>query len=188
MFRGYSKTALAVFRKSEIKGAEQMSNYNYGRECKKFHEKWKNLRREYEAAGMSESVIQAMYDYDWEEMKRERIICIHTQSIESLFLNGDTSSEDQSPLLNQQIKNLSVEQPEISEWDGRLDWIEDIDTPELVRQLKVLSPADLELLSCFVVDGLSRAEIARKLNISRSAITQRVNRIKNILEKLFAAP
>jgi len=146
--------------------------YNYFLECKKFHVKWEKLEYEYAAAGMSESAIEEMREFDWEEFKRERIISIHIQPLESSFSDGDTAGEDQSPLVNRQINRLSVSQPEIYTW-GRLDWIEDIDTPELAKKIKTLSAADLELLSCLVADGLSRAEIAHELGITRSAVTQR---------------
>lgn len=156
--------------------------YNYGSECKKFHAKWDRLTPEYAAAGMSEEAIQEMRDFDWEELKRERIFQIHNQSLESAFPDSDVASEDNSPLLHSQLERLSVRQPEISDW-GRYDWIEDIDTTALAKQVKSLSAADNELLSCMVVDGLNRAEIARERDISRAAVTKRLNRIGNCLEK-----
>jgi len=50
------------------------------------------------------------------------------------------------------------------------------------RQIKTLPLGDLELLSFLIVDDLSRAEISRKLNVSRAAVTKRITRIKKILE------
>ena len=145
--------------------------------------KWDKLRNEYVAAGMSEADIQQMYKYDWEEFKRERVFRMHNYSIEdTLFPNYDVTSEDQCPRLAKHLDRLSVDQPEISEW-GRYAWIEDIDTSELALRIKALSQTDLELLSCFVVDGLSRADVARQLNVSRAAITKKINRIKSDLEK-----
>ena len=157
--------------------------YHYGLECRKFQVKWDKLHREYAMAGMSEAAIQEMRDFDWKELKRERIFRIHNQSLECSFADDETASEYNSPLINKQLEHLSVKQPEICEWN-RLDWIEDIDTPEIVQQIKTLSKVDLEILSYMIVDGLSRAEISRELNVSRAAITKRLNRIKTVLEKV----
>jgi DNA-directed RNA polymerase specialized sigma24 family protein len=157
--------------------------YNYGSECKKFHAKWDRFSREYAAAGMSEVDIQTMRDFDWEELKRERIIAIHNQSLECAFTDSDAAGESNSPLLHSQLAHLSTLQPEICDW-SRLDWIEDLDTPELAATIKGLSLADQELLSDLVMGGLRRTEIAAKLRVSRSAVTQRLNRIKSRLEKI----
>ena len=39
-------------------------SFNKGYELKKFEAHWEKLRIEYAAAGMTEDVIQKMYDYD----------------------------------------------------------------------------------------------------------------------------
>ena len=159
--------------------------YNYGVERRKFYQKWDRLYQEYVEGGMSEAAIIQLFEFDWAVFKSDRRFLMHNQSIESSFPDSDVAREDNSPLINSQLEHLSVRQPNICEW-GRFDWIEDIDTPKLVKQLKSLSQADLELLTYLVVDGLSRAEIARKLNVSRAAITQRINRIKGRLEKVYS--
>jgi len=156
--------------------------YNYGSECKKFDAKWDRLNREYAAAGMSEAAIGDMRDFDWEELKSERVFRIHNQSLECFFPDSD-AMEDNSPLFNRQLERLSVSQPEICTWD-RLGWIDDLDTAELAKEIKSLSYVDQELLSYLVVDGMTRAEISRALGVSRAAITQKLNRIKGCLEKV----
>ena len=156
--------------------------YNYGVECYKFYRKWDKLYQEYVAAGMSEVAIRELFDLDWQEFKSERIYRIHNRSLESSFPGSDVALDDNSPLIHSQLEHLSVNQPEIYTW-GRFDWIEDIDTPELAIQLKSLSQTDLELLTRLVFEDQSRAEIAQAIGISRSAISQRLARIKNILGK-----
>ncbi|MDR1464756.1 MAG: hypothetical protein LBJ11_05590 [Oscillospiraceae bacterium] len=157
--------------------------YNYGSECRKFKAKWDRLCREYAEAGMSEADIQTMRDFDWEELKRERIYAIHHQSLECCFGDGDLADDGNSPLIHSQLEHLSTLQPEICDW-GRLDWIEDLDTPELSAKIKALPLADHDFLSCLVADGLTRAETAAKIGVSRAAVTQRLNRIKTRLEKI----
>jgi DNA-directed RNA polymerase specialized sigma24 family protein len=158
--------------------------FNYGREFKNFNAKWEVLQKEYEAAGMSAADIDEMRKFDWEDLKSERRFRTHNQPLEGFsFSDGDTAGEDQSPLLERHPEEFSVRQPEIREW-GRYDWVEDIDTPELAHRVKSLSAADLELLTMMVTDGLSRADLSRKLGVSRAAITKRVNRIKKILKEV----
>ena len=53
--------------------------FNYAAEKKKFETLWARLRREYRAAGMSDTAIQKMHDFDWEVFKQERIYRLHTQ-------------------------------------------------------------------------------------------------------------
>jgi DNA-directed RNA polymerase specialized sigma24 family protein len=100
-----------------------------------------------------------------------------------MFTDGDEAGEDQSPLLEKHLERFSACQPEISAW-GRYDWIEDLDTPELARCIKSLPEEAIELLTRMVVDGASRADLAREMGVSRAAITKRVNTIKKVLEKI----
>jgi predicted DNA-binding protein YlxM (UPF0122 family) len=160
--------------------------YNYGYETKKFNAAWEKISRECAAAGMSESDIQKVHDFYWEQFKGERCYRVHTQPINGANAGNDESpKEDKSPLIKLYLDKLSSRQPEISEW-GRYDWVEDIDTPELARQIKSLSTTDLEFLTCMVVDNMKRADIARKMSISRAAVTKRIDRIKKILTSLNA--
>ena len=46
--------------------------FNYAAEKKKFETLWARLRREYRSAGMSNTAIQKMHDFDWEVFKQER--------------------------------------------------------------------------------------------------------------------
>ena len=156
--------------------------YNYGLECKKFNNEWICSSIECYASGMSDEAILELHDYLWDVLKGDRVFYTHTQSLECSFADDEIACEYKSPLINKQLEKLSVSQPEICEWD-RLAWIDDLETPELAWQIKLLGQSDLELLSYIVVDKLTRAEIARELNITRSAITQKFTRIKKVIEK-----
>lgn len=160
--------------------------FNYGLEKKKFNAEWDRLRTEYQADGMSDATIQAVRECDWEQFKRERIFRIHTQSFEgSLFPEGDMTEDTQAPVMKKYIAQFSVPPDSISTWD-RNAWIEDLDTPELAKRVKSLSQDDLVFLTYLIADGLSRAELSRRLNISRAAVTKRLSRIKKVLEKADA--
>ena len=158
-------------------------SFYYASKKREFDKEWEKLNREYHAAGMSDTDIQEMRNFDWDNFKRERSFQTHNQSLNSIaFSNNTTATEDNSPLYKKHLNSLSCRQPEISSW-GRYDWIEDIDTPELVRRLKLLSEEDIEFLSRMVVDGMSMADIARDIGVSRAAITKRVKRIRKALNQ-----
>ena len=61
-------------------------------------------------------------------------------------------------------------------------WVNSIEDPQLYRGLRRLSIYDLELLTLIVFEGYKKSEVAEKLGCSRSAITQRMKKIKKKLE------
>ena len=157
--------------------------FNYGYEVKKFNSKWSVLHKEYESVGMSDADIEAMRDFDWEQLKSERRFQTHTQPLDGVvFADGDESGEDQSALHKRYLEELSVSQPEIREWSRR-DWVEDLDTPELARYIKSLPEKDLDLLTAMVEDGMLRVDLSREMGVSRAAITKRITPIKKFTEK-----
>ena len=62
-----------------------MKIFNYGLEKKKFDSEWLRLKREYEAAGMEESAIQEMYEFDLKSFRRRRVDAVHEQSYDISF-------------------------------------------------------------------------------------------------------
>lgn len=74
--------------------------FNYAAEKKKFETLWARLRREYRAAGMSDTAIQKMHDFDWEVFKQERIYRLHTQDLGiGIFDEPSAEQEDKSALM-----------------------------------------------------------------------------------------
>ena len=61
--------------------------FNYGLEKKNFDRQWAIMRKQYEDAGMSIEVIQAMYEYDWSVFNAARSYQNHTQEITARPLN-----------------------------------------------------------------------------------------------------
>ena len=71
--------------------------FNYGLEKKNFDRQWAIMRKQYEDAGMSIEVIQAMYEYDWSVFNAARSYQNHTQEIAApSFEQGE---EAYSPLM-----------------------------------------------------------------------------------------
>ena len=87
--------------------ANQISEYggtiygiNYAAEKKKFETLWARLRREYRAAGLSDTAIQKMHDFDWEVFKQERIYRLHTQDVGiGIFDEPSAEQKDKSALM-----------------------------------------------------------------------------------------
>ena len=74
--------------------------FNYAAEKKKFETLWARLRREYRAAGMSDTAIQKMHDFDWEVFKQERIYRLHTQDLGiGIFDEPSAEQKDKSALM-----------------------------------------------------------------------------------------
>ena len=72
--------------------------FNYGLEKKNFDRQWAIMRKQYEDAGMSIEVIQAMYEYDWSVFNATRAYQNHTQEIAApSFEQGE---ESYSSLMN----------------------------------------------------------------------------------------
>lgn len=152
--------------------------FNYAAEKKKFETLWARLRREYRAAGMSDTAIQKMHDFDWEVFKQERIYRLHTQDMGiGIFDESSAEQEDKSALMKKFLES-------VSRWDdyttaSRYGWIEEVDDPLIYKQLQALRKADLELLTFIVVDGFSQTEVAAVLGCSPQNIFGRLKNTKN---------
>ena len=82
--------------------------FNYAAEKKKFETLWARLRREYRAAGMSDTAIQKMHDFDWEVFKQERIYRLHTQDLGiGIFDEHSAEQEDKSALMKKFLESVS---------------------------------------------------------------------------------
>ena len=82
---------------------------NYGLEKKNFDRQWAIMRKQYENAGMSIEVIQAMYEYDWSVFNAARSYQNHTQEIAApSFEQGE---EFYSPLMNKSAQRGILSSP-----------------------------------------------------------------------------
>jgi len=153
--------------------------FNYAREKAKFDRKWLKLQDEYKAAGMDDSAIQKLYDFDWRWFRSQRTYTNHTQQLPNTMIRDD-SDEENSHLL-QKFAALSSSDGE--SWSGdRFGWIEMISDIRMVIVLKKLSAKDIELLTLLVLEGFSQSEIAQKWGCSQKAVSKRYNKIKKFFK------
>lgn len=150
--------------------------FNYAVEKRKFEKVWEKLAKSYAEAGMEPEAIKAMREFDWEIFKSERNEALHTQEF-AIPESTDVEVDDcESPLYEKFLEQLS------SEYDtygshSRYWWLEELTTPCLTIGVPALTVEDKELLTLYIVDGLTIREIARYLNLQKSTISERLQRI-----------
>ena len=150
--------------------------FNYGAEKRKFEKVWAKLAKTYAEAGMESEAIKAMYEFDWEIFKSERNEALHTQEFAIPESSDEEMDDCESPLYDKFLEQLS------SEYDtygshSRYWWLEELTTPCLTIGVPALTVEDKELLTLYIVDGLTIREIARYLNLQKSTISERLQRI-----------
>ena len=150
--------------------------FNYAVEKRKFEKAWTKLAKSYAEAGMEPEAIKAMYEFDWEIFKSERNEALHTQEFAIPESTDEEMDDCESPLYEKFLEQLS------SEYDtygshSRYWWLEELTTPCLTIGVPALTVEDKELLTLYIVDGLTIREIARYLNLQKSTISERLQRI-----------
>lgn len=153
--------------------------FYYAKEKKNFELQWTSLREQYEAAGMSQDAIQAMYEYDWSVFNKERAYLNHTQDI--ALPSFDNSAESYSPLIQKYQDSLSVTEC-YHETKSRFSWIGEIENEELLSALENLSDADLKLLTLYAYEGYTLTELSKIYRISPPAIYKRIQKIAAFLK------
>ena len=156
--------------------------FNYGKEKMKFEILWEKLKTEYKNAGMQDSDIQKMYEYDWEMFKKERVFCMHNQYMPDGIFNDDTyKDEGQNPLFEKFMEQLSVRDNYFSE--ESMEWTEQLENEVLRNALRKLSNEQLELIMKYYVQEKSVNEIAEEINLSYTAVANRLDRVRKTLRK-----
>jgi len=145
--------------------------FNYGLEKKNFDRQWAIMRKQYEDAGMSIEVIQAMYEYDWSVFNAARSYQNHTQEIAApSFEQGE---EAYSPLMNKYQEAISVTE-HYRETKSRFTWIGEIEDEHLLSALEKLSDDDLGLLTLYIYEGYSTVALSKVYSISHQNISKRM--------------
>lgn len=155
--------------------------WNDGYERRKFEARQKKQAEEYRALGMTEEQIKAMYEFDLEQYKSDRRYYSHAQSFVPDDFDEDEDDDEKLSIFDK-FKDVLTTSIEESGNKSRYWWFEEIDNPDLVRNIKSLSTEQLELLTLVVIDGYGQAEIAELMKVSQSAISQRIATIRKILK------
>ena len=156
-------------------------SWNNAYEKRKFEEKQKKQAEKYRALGMTEEQIKEMYEFDYAQFKSERRFHMHTQSFEPDKFDDDEDDNEKLSIVEKFQDVLATTQDDSTD-KSRYWWIEEIENPVFTKALKKLSQDQIELLSLIVADGYGQAEMAGILNVSQSAISQRLATIKKIFK------
>lgn len=152
---------------------------NFAYERKKFSERQEKLRKEYEAAGMTKEQIMEMYLFDLHQFNRDIAYKRHTQQLSNLE-ESDMEEEAQNPLLHKFRDELTVYQHPSE--DCKLWWLEEIEDPVLLKNLRQLSIEELDLIERLAFRDFSQKEISEALGKSPAAICLRLKTIRKKLK------
>ena len=136
--------------------------FNYAREKRKFDEKWKKLEVWYRESGMSEDAIREMYEYDWSEFNSTR----------KFYRHGDD---------NVNVESIVEEDGDSIDKTFSEEWIELLETPNLVRKVRKLPVDYIEIIDLMVRENLTQEEVARRMHCSQQNIAKKIEKIKKFL-------
>lgn len=135
--------------------------FNYGLEKKNFDRQWAIMRKQYEDAGMSIEVIQAMYEYDWSVFNAARSYQNHTQEIAApSFEQGE---EAYSPLMNKYQEAISITE-HYRETKRRFTWIGEM------------------LITLYAYEEYDTVEISKVFGTTKQNISKKIRRITNFIK------
>ena len=86
--------------------------FNYGLEKKNFDRQWAIMRKQYEDAGMSIEVIQAMYEYDWSVFNLTSLmqaLGVDIQTIQSIVGHADTEMTEHYLHVQESIRQSAIQ-------------------------------------------------------------------------------
>ena len=136
--------------------------FNYPREKRKFDDKWKKLEEWYRESGMSEDTIREMYEYDWREFNSTR----------KFYRHGDDDVD---------VESIAEEGADAIDKAFSEEWIELLDTSDLVRKVRKL-PADyIEIIDLMVRENLTQEEVAGRMHCSQQNIAKKIEKIRKLL-------
>ena len=136
--------------------------FNYAQEKRKFNKEWNEKERWYRESGMSEDTIREMYEYDWSEFNSTR----------KFYRHGDDDVN---------VESIVEEDGDSIDKTFSEEWIELLETPNLVRKVRKL-PADyIEIIDLMVRENLTQEEVARRMHCSQQNIAKKIEKIRKLL-------
>ena len=152
-------------------------NYNYGYKKRVFTQEQDMLRKQYEAAGMSEKAILEMYEFDLEYFRLLRREAIHAVEPQEMMSNdsetGDLHYMDMDELPAQ---DATYHVPD------RYAWIEEIETHEIKMSVQSCKPEYIEIIT-LLMEGYRQREIAELRGVPESTISDKLMRIRKKFRK-----
>lgn len=156
--------------------------WNNGQERAKFEREQRELREQYIAAGMTEEQIQEMYALDLKVFNGKRREAEHTQTLDFAAVEAE-DKELENPLYKKFSDKLTVTMNFADA--SRYAWIDEIEDERLVKAIKALPQDYIEILTEIIVYRRTKSEIANERGVLKTAISNKISRIKNIFRKFL---
>ena len=134
---------------------------------------------QYREAGMSEEVIQSMYEFDLGVLNSERAYDANTVAV----CDGEDDVDAREAANLKQYEAAITVTDTYHETKSRFGWIGEIENERLLAGLENLSEDDLKLLTLYVYEGYTESEISKVFSISQPAIHKRIEKITIFLKK-----
>ena len=100
--------------------------YSYSREKRKFDAEWKKKEEWYRESGMSEEAIQEIFAYDWAEFNATRRFYRYMEDVD--------------------VEQIPEKSCDILESALLKEWIELLDSPEILRRIRKLPTDYIEII------------------------------------------
>lgn len=136
--------------------------YSYSREKRKFDIEWKKKEEWYRESGMSEEAIQEIFAYDWAEFNATRRFYRYMEDVD--------------------VEQIPEKSCDILESALLKEWIELLDSPEMLRKIRKLPEDYIEIIEMLYFENLTQREIAERMSCSQQNIAKKIEKIKKSFE------
>ena len=150
-------------------------SFNNGFERKQFNREQKRLAEKYRKAGMSETDIQAMHEYDLELFRQYRRDREHAADPSDMMTNDESTGDSRY----MDMDEFPADAP-LVKYGNRYSWIDEIDNPELHKAIVAMKPSYIEIIT-LMMEGYQQNDIAKIMHVDNAVICRKVKRLKNIL-------
>ena len=117
---------------------------------------------------MSNKQIRKMMEFDYNQLKQERVYREHNQMMPEATYEDGTNS-----LMVKFEESFAVED---EHFERGHDWIENLDDMELLAKIKTLSDEQLELMTSLAFKEITQRKMAEIAGVSPAAISKRLKK------------
>jgi len=151
--------------------------FNNGYERRVFESQQAVLRKKYRAAGMTEEMIAAMYEFDlavFNSDRREREHAVDPRQM--MTIDPDTGDYRYMDMDELPAQGMTLHNP------GRYNWLEEIKNEALLDVLCSFPTDYIEIIT-LLMDGYQQNEIAVCFGVVESAIANKIARMRKAMQK-----
>ena len=157
-------------------------SFNNGFERKQFNKQQERQAAQYRKAGMSETDIQAMREYD------NAAFCQYRRDKEHSVDPSDMTTTDESTGDSRymDMDELPADAP-LVKYGNRYSWIDEINNLELHKAIVAMKPDYIEIIT-LMMEGYQQNDITKIIGIASSTLNEKIMRIREKLKKFSSTP